>query len=192
MQNHQEKKKALLEAFLSRKKMKKSSQKTNECKTSQEKKEKIKNKQVHLGWKHFREQDDTYVLVPLSKGGGSRKVDVPVTISRFELYQTCKSLFFLDGQSVFGHADDMLLDLTNFKDEKIGDTINVGGNCSVPFNNANYMEAHKIKTLRLYLRSKKISTDSDDELACSPFDTQDVMPLVGSNEESSLIGFITR
>ena len=192
MQNHQEKKKALLEAFLSRKKMKKSSQKTNECKTSQEKKEKIKNKQVHLGWKHFREQDDTYVLVPLSKGGGSRKVDVPVTISRFELYQTCKSLFFLDGQSVFGHADDMLLDLTNFKDEKIGDTINVGSNCSVPFNNANYMEAHKIKTLRLYLRSKKISTDSDDELACSPFDTQDVMPLVGSNEESSLIGFITR
>ena len=192
LQNHQEKKKALLEAFLSRKKMKKSSQKTNECKTSEEKKEKIKNKQVHLGWKHFREQDDTYVLVPLSKGGGSRKVDVPVTISRFELYQTCKSLFFLDGQSVFGHADDMLLDLTNFKDEKIGDTINVGGNCSVPFNNANYMEAHKIKTLRLYLRSKKISTDSDDELACSPFDTQDVMPLVGSNEESSLIGFITR
>ena len=81
----------------------------------------------------------------------------------------------------------MLLDLTNFKDEKIGDTINVGGNCSVPFNIANYMEAHKIKTVRLYLRSKKISTDSDDELACSPFDTQDVMPLVGSNEESSLI-----
>ena len=75
---------------------------------------------------------------------------MPVTISRFELYQTCKSLFFPDGQSVFGHADDMLLDLTNFKDEKIGDTINVGGNCSVPFNIANYMEAHKIKTVRLY------------------------------------------
>lgn len=183
----QDKKKALLEAFLSRKKMKKSSQKTNERKTSQEKKEKIKSKQVHLGWKHFREQDDTYVLVPLSKEGGSRTVDVPVTISRFELYQTCKSLFFPDGQSVFGHADDMLLDLTNFKDEKIGDTINVGGNCSVPFNIANYMEAHKIKTVRLYLQSKKISTDSDDELFCSSFDTQDVMPLVGLNEESYLI-----
>ena len=83
------------------------------------------------------------------KGGGSRTVDVPVTITRFELYQTCKSLFFPDGQSVFGHADDMLLDLTNFKDEKIGDTINVGGNCSVPFNIANYMEAHKIKTVRI-------------------------------------------
>ena len=112
---------------------------------------------------------------------------MPVTISRFELYQTCKSLFFPDGQSVFGPMDDMLLDLTNFKDEKIGDTINVGGYCSVPFNIAIYMEAHKIKTVRLYLRSKKISTDSDDELACSPFDTQDVMPLVGWNEESSLI-----
>ena len=113
---------------------------------------------------------------------------MPVTIGRFELYQTCKSLFFPDGQSVvWTNADDMLLDLTNFKDEKIGDTINVGGNCSFPLNIANYMEAHKIKTVRLYLRSKKISTDSDDELACSPFDTQDVMPLVGSNEESSLI-----
>ena len=192
LKNHKKRKRHYLKPFSHEKKTEKIIQKTNERKTSQEKKEKIKSKQVHLGWKHFREQDDTYVLVPLSKGGGSRKVDVPVTISRFELYQTCKSLFFLDGQSVFGHADDMLLDLTNFKDEKIGDTINVGGNCSVPFNNANYMEAHKIKTLRLYLRSKKISTDSDDELACSPFDTQDVMPLVGSNEESSLIGFITR
>ena len=44
--------------------MKKSSQKTNERKTSQEKKENIKSMQVHLGWKHFREQDDTHVLVP--------------------------------------------------------------------------------------------------------------------------------
>lgn len=77
-----------------------------------------------------------YVLVPLSKGGSSRTVDVPVTITRFELYQTCKSLFFPDGQSVFGHADDMLLDLTNVKNEKIGDTIKI----------ANYKEAHKIKT----------------------------------------------
>lgn len=50
----QQKKKALLEAFLSRKKMKKS-HKTKELTSVEKKKEKIKNKQVQLGWKHFRE-----------------------------------------------------------------------------------------------------------------------------------------
>lgn len=50
----QQKKKALLEAFLSMKKMKKS-HKTKELTSVEKKKEKIKNKQVQLGWKHFRE-----------------------------------------------------------------------------------------------------------------------------------------
>lgn len=183
----QQKKKALLEAFLSRKKMKKS-HKTKELTSVEKKKEKIKNKQVQLGWKHFREQDDAYVLVPLSKGGGSRTVDVPVTISRFELHQMCKSLFFPDGQSLLGKADDMLMDLADFKDEKISDTITVGADCTVPFNVANYMEAHKIKTVRLYLRSKLLTTNSDDDLYHSPFDIKEVMPPVELNEGSSLIG----
>ena len=183
----QEKKKALLEAFLSRKKMKKSNQ-TKELKSVEKKKEKIRYKKVQLGWKHFREEDGAYVQVPLSKGGGSRTVDVPVTISRFELYQMCKRLFFPDEQSLYGKADDMLMDLANFKDEKIGDTITVGADCTLPFNIANYMEAHKIKTVRLYLRSKRLTTDSDDDLGHSPFDIKEVMPLVDLNEGSSLIG----
>ena len=170
----QEKKKALLEAFLSRKKMKKSNQ-TKELKSVEKKKEKIKYKKVQLSWKHFREEDGAYVQVPLSKGGGSRTVDVPVTISRFELYQMCKRLFFPDEQSLYGKADDMLMDLANFKDEKIGDTITVGADCTLPFNIANYMEAHKIKTVRLYLRSKRLTTDSDDDLDHSPFDIKEVM-----------------
>ena len=178
----QQKKKALLEAFLSRQKMKKS-HKTKELTSVEKKEEKIENKKVQLGWKHFREEDDAYVLVPLSKGGGSRTVDVPVTISRFELHQMCKSPFFPDGK-----ADDMLMDLANFKDEKISDTITVGADCTVPFNVANYMEAHKIKSVRLYLRSKLLTTDSDDDLYHSPFDIKEVMPPVELNEGSSLIG----
>ena len=80
------------------KKIEKSSQKTDEPKPTEKKREKIKTKKVQLGWKHFREEDNAYVLVPLAKGGGSRTVDVPITTSRFELYQTCKNLFFPDGQ----------------------------------------------------------------------------------------------
>ena len=65
----------------------------------------------------------------------------------------CKSFFFPDEQSLYGKDDDMLMDVANFKDEKIGDYITVGVDCTIPFNIANYMEAHKIKTVRLYLRS---------------------------------------
>ena len=72
----------------------------------------------------------------------------------------------------------MDLDLANFKDEKISDAITVGADCTVPFNVANYMEAHKIKTVRLYLRSKLLTTDSDDDLYHSPFDIKEVMPPV--------------
>ena len=70
------------------------------------------------------------------------------------------------------------MDLANFKDEKISDAITVGADCTVPFNVANYMEAHKIKTVRLYLRSKLLTTDSDDDLYHSPFDIKEVMPPV--------------
>ena len=179
------KKKALLEAFLSRKKIKKTS---NDLKPVQEKKEKIKTRKVHLGWKHFREEDDAYFLVPLSKGGGSRTVDVPVTSSKVDLYLTCKNLFFPNGESLFGKADDMVMNLTNFKDEKIGETITVG-DCVVPFNINNYMEAHKMKTVRLYLQSKRLFTDhdSDVELNQSAFIIDNDMPPIEVNEGTSLI-----
>ena len=58
----QDKKKALLKAFLSRQKMKKSSQKTNERKTSQEKKEKIlagntsENKMIRMSLSLYRRE----------------------------------------------------------------------------------------------------------------------------------------
>ena len=142
------------------KKIKKTS---NDLKPVQEKKEKIKTRKVHLGWKHFREEDDEYFLVPLSKGGGSRTVDVPVTSSKVDLYLTCKNLFFPNGESLFGKADDMVMNLTNFKDEKIGETITVG-DCVVPFNINDYMEAHKMKTVRLYLQSKRLFTDHDSDV----------------------------
>ena len=49
------------------------------------------------------------------------------------------------------------------------------------------MEAHKIKTVQLYLQSKRISTDSDNDVDHSPSATEDVMPLVGLNEWRSVI-----
>ncbi len=123
--------------------------------SSQGRKDNIKTKKIQMGWKHFKDRDDKYVLVPLSKGGGSRFATVPQTMGKFELMKLCKETFFPNGLSPYGKEVDMLMDLTNFKDEKIERTI-ILNEVELPFNVANYMEAYKIKTVRLYLRTKKI------------------------------------
>jgi hypothetical protein len=169
------KRRALLESFLSRKKTTKTSGKPpikNELSLQQERQmNKIKMKKIHLGWKHFRDQNSVYVLVPLAKGGGSRTVDVPVDINRTELMKMCKDLFFPNEQSIFGASEEMIMDVANFKDEKINETIRIGDRV-LPFSISNYMELHKIKTVRIYLRTKKVHVDedSDDAFEYSPFD----------------------
>ena len=72
----------------------------------------------------------------------------------------CKELFFPNGQSIFGTSEEMLLDLANFKDEKINDSIRFGDRV-MSFNISNYMDVHKIKTVWIYLRSKKVDIDLD-------------------------------
>ena len=72
-------KRALLESFLSRKKVTRTSRKgpNNELSLQKEKQmSKIKKKKVYLGWKHFQDDHNAYVLVSLVKGGGSRTVNV--------------------------------------------------------------------------------------------------------------------
>ena len=111
----------------------------------------------------------------------------------------------------------MLFSLTNFKGEKVEEHIKAGRKY-IPFNLCNYMEAHKVRTVRLYLQSKKIDgSDDDDDLLSSAFDvnqegsvtdplverqslvthtkesslinsTLDMQSLVSQNQESSLIG----
>ena len=47
--------------------------------------EKVKTKMVHFGWKHYNEDLDSYVLVPLAKGGGTRQLNLPVSTSKWDL-----------------------------------------------------------------------------------------------------------
>ncbi len=75
----------------------------------------------------------------------------------------------------------MLFSLTNFKKEKVEESIKVGREY-IPFNFCNYMETHNIGTVRLYLQSRKIDgSDDDDDLLSSAF-RHDV------NQQGSLIG----
>lgn len=197
-EGNKNRKRALLEAFLSRNKEKNRAKSKSKCRTSSIKEPlKQKMKKVHFGWKHFKEEQQTYTLVPLVKGGGSRVVEMALTSSKTDIYQTCKNLFFPEGNSIFGNEDDMLFSLTNFKGEKIEESVKVGREY-IPFNLCNYMEAHKIRTVRLYLQTRKIdSSDDDDDLPSAFEQNQEGLligphlerqSLVSQNQESSLIG----
>lgn len=185
-----ERKRALLEAFLSRKKEKKKPESTSINRSSHpsiKKPEKLKTKKVQLGWKHWKEQEQVYVLVPLVKGGGSRVVEMTLDSNKMDLYKACKNLFFPEGRSIFGNEDDMIFDLTNFKDEKIETTIKVGKE-DLPFNLCNYMEVHKLKSVRIYLQSKIIggSDDEENDASSSLFEESS---LIGSTQERQSILF---
>ena len=82
----------------------------------------------------------------------------------------------------------MSFSLANFRDEEVGLTIEVG-NREIAFNIRNYIEVHKAKTVRLYLRSKRniIDCDAGDS-------DDDLMPmlepreaLIGSSEEEAAL-----
>ena len=91
------KRRRLLEAFLSSKKDRSTKLTTASGNQQQKKKlekEKKKSKRVQVGWKHFREEVEDYVLVPLSKGGGSRYATMLLSSNRTDIMKVCKSIFF--------------------------------------------------------------------------------------------------
>lgn len=182
-------KRRLLEAFLRKKKGKKALP-SKKCRqgnhpTHTGNTEKERKRMVQLGWKHFKEEEDVYALVPLAKGGGSRQVELPLSTTKWELLKTCKTLFFPNGNSIFGKEEEMAFDLADFKNEKIEVTLNVAGK-ELPFSIKNYIEAHKVKNVRLYLRSRKLydfSSEGDD--------TKDYLPVIDFGHverETGLIG----
>ena len=145
-------------------------------------------RKVQLGWKHFKEEEDAYVLVPLAKGGGSRQVELPLSTTKFHLLKTCKTIFFFpNGNSFFG-KEEMAFDLANFKNDKIEVTVNVDGS-ELPFTIKNYIDAYKVKNVRVYLRSQKIHYYSSEDEKSDPMPMLDFgnvekdTALIGSTEE---------
>lgn len=193
-EHNQTKKRRLLEAFFEKKKGKKAgpSQKfTGRSRTSKiGRSEKEKTKKVQLGWKHFKEEEEDHVLVPLSRGGGSRPVELPLSTNKYELMKTCKGLLFPDGKSIFGKEEEMTFHLANFKNEKIEVTVNVDGN-ELPFNINNYIDAHKVKNVRIYLLPQNLFNYDSEEDPLPVMDIKSVdsgTALIGSTEERKALG----
>ncbi|XP_038161326.1 uncharacterized protein LOC119796722 [Cyprinodon tularosa] len=108
------------------------------------------NRRVEIGWLHFNNGD--FHQVRTRHGGGTRHLSVQKTVTMGELLEMGKSLFFPNGKSPKGSAEDFVFDIRDFSHENVPleSTVN------------QLYEQTKVKMLRIYTCSRekeKISTD---------------------------------
>ena len=125
-------------------------------------------KSVSLGWMNFEKQQNKYIAIRTSKGGGIRVENFPNDADANMLLDKMKDLFFVNGKSCFGKVSNFRFCLGNFKGDRILDESS--------FHLANYIKLHKLSKTRLYLLSKEIgfleqmkTYDSDEDLGDSKF-----------------------
>ena len=101
-------------------------------------------RKVSLGWQHFDNSQNRYVLVRIGRGGETRDGSIPIDSTRDDILKETLDVF-PSGNSIFGNASTMKFNLHNFK----GDEIKYDG-----FSFAGYITQHKLSKVRLYLLSK--------------------------------------
>lgn len=110
---------------------------------------------VEIGWLHRNNNGEGFKQVRFRKGGGSRKIKVPVSFTKLELLEEAKKLFFPGGKSAkVLELQKLFADLLDFS----GNTIDVNITVNSFFENA------KVSKLRVYLSTKlKCETVTSDE-----------------------------
>ena len=128
---------------------------------------KTKTRKITFGWMHWicSPTEKRFVSVRATKGGGTRKVDMPLYSTKDEIVSEGKRLFFPDDVSSHGSAKDMVFDVANFKGEIISGRMTDDGQ-TVPFTLERYINKHRLVNVRIYLTSKPLgeeSSESDDD-----------------------------
>lgn len=107
------------------------------------------SRKIEIGWLHFG--SDEYHQVRTSKGGGTRHATVEKTTTVAQILEMGKDLFFPDGQSTKGRADEFTFDICDFKRNKIPFDDTVG----------RLYEQSKLKLLRFYICTKEEEPSTD-------------------------------
>ena len=137
------------------------------------------SRKVEIGWLHCEKQ------IRMKDGGGTRNVDIERSANYHEILKIAQSLFLPDGKCVYGHSDDMAVELADFKKETITDTND--------FTLERYITAHKLSKVKLYLSTKLRSVDREDsdDSVSDDFDNLsersvfDQRPFIGATATSS-------
>lgn len=132
-----------------------------------------KTRRIYFGLMQFDQKKRKYVSVRYSKGGGTRLVDVPLTMRKDELIEEGKALFFPNGECSLGAESDMIFELVNFKGEVVN-TLEEDGE-AIPFTIQKYFEHYKLSKVQLYIAFRPLADEDsdDDELTESVFSPSD-------------------
>lgn len=107
------------------------------------------SRKIEIGWLHYGKNE--YQQVRTRNGGGTRHASVEKTTTVPQILEMGKDLFFPDGRSTKGHADDFTFDICDFKRNKVQLDDTVG----------RLYEQTKLKLLGFYICTKKEEPSTD-------------------------------
>ena len=173
--SREERKRKLLSILQSGKKTR---LKQNDAEISKEKKlsgatgcqVKGKTRRIQLGWLHFNKKEERYIHVRTTNGGGTRNMDFPAGFTKDKVLHAAIDIFFENGQSKFGFANDMDFDIANFKMEKVNEILKDNNGNENPFTIQGYFQCYKLSKARIYLMSKEKNievTNCDNDIEVS-------------------------
>lgn len=105
---------------------------------------KEKTRRVQLGWLHFNEKEDCFIAVRTTRGGGTRNMDFPAGYKKDDVLQAAIKIFFENGSSTFGSANDMNFDIANFKLKRVNDVCKDKDGNETAFTVQSYFESYKL------------------------------------------------
>ena len=122
---------------------------------SQDKKatEDNKKRRLELGWLHQFSDGDLYVNVRVKDGGGTRIIEMPGNSRNTDIIAYAKKLFFPNGSSPIASVDDLLLQLGNYKQERVQPTVSFPDGTVHPFTVYNYTKSTRLSKTRLPIDS---------------------------------------
>ncbi|KAK3754776.1 hypothetical protein QZH41_019695, partial [Actinostola sp. cb2023] len=130
----------------------------------------VKTRRVMLGWMRYDKKPGRYVRVSLTKGGGTRKMDLPINFSKNDVIEYAKKVFFPSNEDLQGNFS---FDLANFKQSKVDTLTDTDGEVH-EFSVGKYFEVSKTHQINLYLMTRELhvcDTDDEDDFEQSVFDT---------------------
>lgn len=115
-----------------------------------QKKSSVKNKnapiKVYLGWQHYDKEEKRYKQLRLSRGGGTREIQLQLSSSYQYILDIAIGKFVHNGNSCKGRAEDMVFGLGNFTGEKIENT--------EKFTLEGYRDCNALSRVKIYLLSE--------------------------------------
>lgn len=107
-------------------------------------------RKIEIGWMHYDDEIQGFKQVRTKRGGGTRKMNISKDAQKIHLIHEATALFFPDGRNSVGPLTDFDLDLRNYQEMTVDDTVTVG----------QLYHDTKLSLLRFYLTTKKKTNDS--------------------------------